>query len=251
MNQYDGFIPKLRDLSIFLEKQTDLDESLHELTAMAADILDSENCSIMLFKEEENGGAFRLRVSAHSGDLPEKSFDEAMKLNEGISGHVAATRKSLLIEDIEHSQFCSVARRHYHSKSFISAPVLINEKVVGVIHVNTPQRGRIYNKKDLNLLNIIALLVGKSIQIIQLRKLIDSRYTIFAMAQENKGELTNIIASVGQDLDKVVKLLAKTFYREMSKAGFSTNHIINAASEIIMLLTENVAKHKKRFQRNS
>jgi hypothetical protein len=93
------------------------------------------------------------------------------------------------------------------------------------------------------------MLVSKSIQVIQVQKLMQSKYTIFAMAERNKEELASIAATAGQDLDKVAKLLAKTFYREMSKAGFGPDHIINAASEIISLLNESVAKHKKRRER--
>jgi L-methionine (R)-S-oxide reductase len=247
--QEDDFTIRLNDLSDFLEKHTDLDESLNELASMAADALNAENCSIMLLSEDESGSNFRLRVLAHSGHLPGEAYHEAMKVKQGVSGYVVATRKPLLIADIEKSQFSAVARRHYRSKSFMSAPILIHHKVVGVIHVNTPRKRRSFRKEDLSLLNIVALLVGKSIQAIQLQKLVDSRYTIYAMAQEKKGELTEIAAAAAQDLDRVAKLLAKTFFKEMNKAGFGSDHILNAASEIVSLLNEKVARHKKRLER--
>jgi L-methionine (R)-S-oxide reductase len=244
----DDFIVRLNDLSDFLERHTDLDESLNELASMAADALNAENCSIMLLSGGEDDSDFGLRVLAHSGHLPEEAYREAMKLKQGISGYVVATRRPLLVADIEKSQFSSVARHHYRSNSLMSAPILIHQKVVGVIHVNTPRKRRSFRKDDLNLLYIVALLVGKSIQAIQLQKLMNSRYTIFAMAQEKKGELNDIAASARQDLDRVAKLLAKTFFKEMNKAGFGSDHILNAASEIVSLLNEKVARHKKRLK---
>ena len=51
--------------------------------------------------------------------------------------------------------------------------------------------------------------------------------------------------------EKVSKLLAKSFYKEMSKLGFQANHIIYAASEIITQLSISLEKHKKRIERNS
>jgi hypothetical protein len=105
----------------------------------------------------------------------------------------------------------------------------------------------------LNLLTVVAMLVSKSIQIVQVQKLMMSRYTVYAVAEKNKEELTkltNLVSMAGQDLNKVAKLLAKTFYREMSKAGFGPDHIISAASEIISLLNESVVKHKKRRERS-
>jgi L-methionine (R)-S-oxide reductase len=244
----DDFIVRLNDLSDFLERHTDLDESLNELASMAADALTAENCSIMLLSGGEDDSDFGLRVLAHSGHLPEEAYREAMKLKQGISGYVVATRRPLLVADIEKSQFSSVARHHYRSNSLMSAPILIHQKVVGVIHVNTPRKRRSFRKDDLNFLNIVALLVGKSIQAIQLQKLMNSRYTISAMAQEKKGELNDIAASARQDLDRVAKLLAKTFFKEMNKAGFGSDHILNAASEIVSLLNEKVARHKKRLK---
>ncbi len=250
MNPDSNYIDKLTRLSDFLEKQVDLDACLRELSAKAADILNSKNCSIMLLKESDDEQGLKLRVFAHCGSLPEEAFRERMNVREGISGHVVATGKALLIEDIENSQFSHAARRHYPSRCLISAPIIMNKKVIGVIHVNTPKRKHIYNLEDLNLLNIVAMLVSKSIQVIQVQKLMQSQYTIFAMAERNKKELSSIAATACQDLDKVAKLLAKTFYREMSKAGFGPDHIIDAASEIISLLNDSVVRHKKRRERS-
>jgi len=249
MNPEIDYIDKLTRLSDFLEKQVDLDGSLRELSAKAADILSSENSSIMLLKEGDDEPGPKLRVFAHCGSLPDEAFRERMNVREGISGHVVATGKPLLVEDIEHSEFSHAARRHYPSKCLISAPIILNKKVIGVIHVNTPKGKHIYDLEDLNLLNIVAMLVSKSIQVIQVQKLMQSQYTIFAMAKRNKEELSSIAATARQDLDKVSKLLAKTFYREMSKAGFGPDHIISAASEIISLLNESVVRHKKRRER--
>ena len=94
-----GFFVKLVGMSTFLEQQEDLDDSLNDFAAMAANIINVENCSIMLFREGDKAGDFRLRVFAKTGYLPENAFQEAVKVNDGIAGRVAATGQALLVED--------------------------------------------------------------------------------------------------------------------------------------------------------
>jgi L-methionine (R)-S-oxide reductase len=241
----------LVDLSAFLEKQPNLDVCLRDLAVMAANILNMENCSVMLLREEEeDGNEHRLRIFAHSGALPESAHREAMKIKEGISGYVVATGEPLFVEDIEHSRFAALKRGRYKSKGFISAPILVNKKAVGVINANTPRNRSNVRREDLELLGIIALLISKSIQLIHLQGLLNSKYAQFALALEEKDLRSgNVGMAMSQDPDKMAKLLAKTFYNEMAKAGFGADHMISVATEILSLLTDRLHKHSQRHTR--
>jgi len=159
----DELTYKLFDLSEFMEQQGNLDENLHEIAVMAAHILNLENCSIMLLKDIENAHDMELRVFAHSGYLPDAAQREAMKIRKGISGYVAASGEALFVEDIDNSQFANQKRGRYKSKGFISAPIIIGKKVIGVINANTPRDKSNIETKDLELLKIISLLISKSI----------------------------------------------------------------------------------------
>jgi len=68
-----------------------------------------------------------------------------------------------------------------------------------------------------------------------------------ALMQEVKGKLDTAI--VYQNPDQVVKILAKSFFKEMSKAGFGSDQIVRAASEIIDQLCVNLQRHTKRAAR--
>ncbi len=231
---------KLSSLSTFMDQKTNLEENIQEITVKAAKILNVQNCSIMLLKDEENPDDITLRVFAHSGYLPAAANREAIKIKEGISGYIAATGESLFVEDIDKSQFASIKRGRYQSKGFIAAPIVIHDKIVGVINANTPVRRQNVNKKDLELLKVIALLISKSIQVIQLQNLLRSGYARFALAKEKKSQLL----SISQDPGNAAKILAKTFYNEMSKAGFGPDHMIMTATEILSLLSEKKGKVK-------
>jgi len=246
-----GLTDKLIDLSAFIEKQADLDYGLHEIASMAAKILNMENCSIMLLNEEEKTHEFTLRVFAHSGSLPQSAYLETKKVNEGISGYVAAHGEALFVEDIDRSQFSSLKREGYKSKGFIAAPILMNEKVIGVINVNTPRNRRNIRKEDLELLNLIALLISKSVQLTKLQSLLNSRYVQFALAQHKDLHSGNIALSMSQHPDKMAKVLARTFYSEMSRAGFGTDHMISTATEILSLLIGKLKRHNLRHSRSA
>lgn len=249
MGDAENLLTSLHDLTDFLESQGNLDDNLQQLAAMAAKILHAENCSIMLLSEGEFE-ELSLRVCANHGALPAKAYKETMKKGEGISGHVIATGKSLLIEDIDNSEFSKWARHaHDPNKSVLSSPILINSKIIGVINVNGQKQKRPFNLDDLNLLDIVALFIGKSIQVNQLQSVLRSRFAQMALVDDANKSVENVLINAAQDPDKMAKIVAKSFYREMAKSGFGSAQIINAASEIISELTRNLDKHSKRVAR--
>lgn len=243
---------KLLGLASFLEQQGNLDESLEELAAMAANILNTGTCSIMLFGAGDKPDEFRLRVFAKFGQLPARAYSEAAKVNEGIAGQVAATGQALLVQDIRASDYLPLARRpDSASKCFISVPIFISGKVVGVLNTSNPNDQRNLDYNDLNLATFVALLIGKSIQVMQLQNLLKSRFAQMALAQEARDAVGSSLMAQQMDPSALVKLLANTFYKEMSRAGLERGHIISAATEIISLLSESLKRHDRRNQRES
>lgn len=243
--RHEDLQDELRTFSVFMECHPNLDDCLEELAVMAARLLNTENCSIVLLKDDESTGDVSLRVFAHSGNLPKEAHGEAKKLKEGISGHVAATGESVFVENIDQSQFAALKRGRYKSKGFIAVPIKVREKVIGVINANTPKKKPNIERKDLEVLSVIALLIGKSIQVIELQNLLESRYAQFALASSRDREGV----SIHQSPENIAKILAKTFFSEMLKAGFGPAHMISTATEILSLLDERLKKHGDRFRR--
>ena len=236
---------QLHDLACFLDIQGNLEQSLNQLAEMAAKILNARQCSIMLLDEEEKD-ELKLRVFAVHGDLPDAAYKQITKKGEGISGHVLATGQPLLIEDIENSEFASVARRlTAGNKSLISAPIVLRRNIVGVINVSEPKSKRPFNLDDLHLLDVVALFVGKSLQVTQLESILSSKFAQMALAQEAKDTIGSAMGYVSDNPNQLAKILAKSFFKEMSKAGFTATQIIHAASEIINQLNTGLSKHSK------
>jgi len=244
----ENMMIKLHDLSNFLE-QENLDDSLQQLAEKAANILTAENCSILLLKEGELDN-LRMRVCACYGYLPDAAYNESIGKGEGIAGRVVASGNSILIEDISHSDFADCARHPNDTrKSLISSPISINKRIVGVINVSGHLRGETFKPVDVNLLEVFALFIGKSIQAIQLQGILNSRFAQLALVQETEKNLGGPLSTVLQNPDQVAKILAKSFYKEMVRAGFGSGHIINTASEIIAQLSGGLQRHNKRMAR--
>lgn len=73
--------------------------------------------------------------------------------------------------------------------------------------------GCAFNPVDLNLLNVVALFIGKSIQTLQLQSILNSRFAQLALAEAEN----NIGASLGSvflNPDKVAKIFAKSFTKK-------------------------------------
>jgi GAF domain-containing protein len=252
MGDINSPLAKLHDLSFFLQTQGSLEDSLQQMAGMAAKILNAASCSIMLLDERDEKDV-RLRVFAAHGELPEAAFKEVTHKGEGIAGHVLASGKPLLVADITQSDFIKVARRLTQgAKSLISAPLLIDGKIIGVINATNPKTRRAFTMDDLNLLEVAALFIGKSIQVVQLQGVLNSRFAQMALAQEARGAggtvgstVGDAVAAMSQNPNQLAKILAKSFFKEMVRAGFSASQIIHAASEIITQLNENLGRLKR------
>jgi L-methionine (R)-S-oxide reductase len=248
MEKVENPLVKLQDLSQFLSS-SNLSDNLAQLAATTARIVNAQNCSIMLLNAGE-GEEMRMSICANHGSLPNAALKETIGKGDGIAGHVLTSGRSLLIENIQKSEFSELARRiDDPNKSMMSAPVRIEGKIAGVVNVSGLTRKGTFNITDLHLLEVIALFVGKSVQVVQLQNILNSRFAQMALMQEMQGKLSTAPTTVYQNPDQVVKILAKSFFKEMTKAGFTSDQIVRAASEIIDHLCVNIQRHSKRVAR--
>lgn len=253
MDNHKQLIHKLLDVSNLLEADANLEESLDEIATISASMLKAERCSILLVSEASHQGQdeYYLQVLTHYGDLPQSAYQEIIRINNGIAGYVAATGQPLLIKNITKSPFLSAARYPYlHSPSFISAPIIITKQVIGVINVSSPLDKDYFQEEDLHLLKLFARYAGKSLHIAQLQAILKSRFVAMAVARELEEQQAEDSISIHPDPNRLAKLVAKSFFRELTKAGFGPNQIIAIATEVLNLLQKTLDKHKQRLARD-
>jgi L-methionine (R)-S-oxide reductase len=261
----NDFIENLVSVSAFVEERSNLDNSLLEFCAMVAKAMNTANCSIMLLKENQPHadhaqGELQLRVQAHFGILPAEAYATSTKLDQGIAGKVAKSGKPMLIEDIATFNKNEFNKNDFNKTDcnnsdvnnadnkqrgttipggFISFPIVMEGSVIGVINVNSPLDGRVFQPSDLELANILSLFIAKSIQTLHLKNLLQSKFAIAALAQaQAHSDVQLPHAAMSAKPEQLVKILAKSFYQNLRQVGLGDDHILKATTEIIDLLLQ-------------
>ena len=230
----DGRNPlaRLQDLQRFLAGGT-LEENLNQLAATTAALIGAASCSIMLLGSGEGQDA-RMSIYARHGQLPEAALNASVGHGEGIAGRVLASGQALLVPDIGRSELAPLARRRDQAgASLLCAPIPIDGKLVGVINAASAPGGPAFGDTELRLLEVTALFIGKSIQVQQLQHLLDSRFAQLALLQEAQERVGASVRLAYRHPEDVARILARSFFREMTKAGFESGQIVGAASELI------------------
>lgn len=247
------YLLSLVGISNLLEGLTNLEDGLAEVAKLTTQILKTQRCSIMLLSESEGSSLHEphLRVFTHYGNLPPSAYKEVTRLNEGIAGYVAATGETLLIKDIRQSRFATEARYpDDYRKSLICVPIILSKQVVGVINVSSPLERPYFEQNDLELLEIFALFVGKSIHIAQLKMITRSKFVELAVARDLAEKEVEKTLTVNPNPTKLAKIVAKSFFKELTHAGFGANQVITIATEVLNLLQDSLDRHKKRRERD-
>jgi hypothetical protein len=120
----------------------------------------------------------------------------------------------------------------------IVASILCERRIAGFIEARRSDSEPAFTEDDRNLVAIVACSLGHALRAAHLGNLLNSRFARVALADGGRGDAVN--AEIGSVMfpDRMVRLLARSFYREMRKAGFGPPQIIKAASEIISELTQ-------------
>jgi len=131
--------------------------SKEELTQSVIDsackLIKSDAGSLMLLNHEIN----ELTIAASRGLSDEVVQTTRLRFGEGVAGRVVQTGKAIFVEDIEtDARFMRSNGPHYSSKSFISVPLRVKNRIIGVLNVNSPEKQRIFEERDVRLLTILA-----------------------------------------------------------------------------------------------
>lgn len=253
MNPLVDPLDQLIDAAKLLEKPVTLEEKLSELAYLTAKALKTKLCSILLLSEREPSqlSERHLTVFAHYGNLPDSADHELISLNQSIADYVVSQKKALLIEDIFSSPWAAEAKDLPESgKSLIYAPIMDDNMVIGVINVSLPHKEQVFTEDDLQLLEIFATFVSKSLQITQLQMILRSRFLEKAVFKELEGQNMKDYISIHPNPNKLAKIVAKSFFRELTQAGFGPNDVISIATEVLTLLNESLEKHRQRLARD-
>jgi len=123
------------------------------LLAKFSEIMKSERSSLMILNEESN----ELAVEASMGVFPENTWPVRLTLGESVAGSVLASGAPLVVRDADNDSRIPIDRPgRYKSKSFISYPITLGSRKVGVINLTDRTDGVPYEPDDLMMLEMMA-----------------------------------------------------------------------------------------------
>jgi len=234
-------LSRLQALTTHVIGRRQIEGDLPALAADAARLFAAESSSIMLFKDASRGSPVRLRLAARSHPLPEDVASNGPDLGEGLAGKVAASGQALLIEDIARSEHACLGRGG--GGSCICAPLTVAGRVRGVFNLSRPAP---FGPEDLALACQTALLLAMGLELERMQGLVRSRFAHRAMAAELVGHPELDAARLAADTQRMARILGKTFFRELRAAGYGSDHILTAATEVIGELGRDIGKAKRK-----
>lgn len=150
-------------LQHFLERISGADpvKTYNSIISNSKELLQSERASLMVLDETAN----ELILKAASGLSTDPSSVPPVRVGEGVSGEVIDTGKALMVTDLRMAgRKPAPAERHYKTNSFISYPITIGGRKVGVLNVTDKSGGGTYDEVDLSLLEIIGPQVALALE---------------------------------------------------------------------------------------
>jgi signal transduction protein with GAF and PtsI domain len=122
----------LQKISRFMVRDMSLGESLQEVVSLVVEFMGSDSCLLYLLQDRE------LVLCASNNPQPETIGKVRLRLGEGLTGWVARERRLLTISreaylDPRFKLFSDLPEDTY--EAFLSAPVIVRNRVAGVINV--------------------------------------------------------------------------------------------------------------------
>lgn len=114
------------------------EELLLALLDRASAILRSDTAAILLLDDDSR----QLRARAARGIEEEVEQGVTIPLGKGFAGRIAAERRAIVIDDVDHADILNPILREKGIRSLLGVPLIVEGRVLGVLHVGslTPRR---------------------------------------------------------------------------------------------------------------
>lgn len=154
------------EISQRLHGHEDAEAMLDAILSAIERVLVVERLSVVL--REGSSGPFRIRrVRGFSMDESDMRIDP----DRGIAAMVLKSGEPMLVRDVVRDLgFSSEHAGRYHTPSFISVPILMEDRVLGLLNVADKKNGNPFDSFELKVLTTIASQLSSSLQRLEARQ---------------------------------------------------------------------------------
>jgi putative methionine-R-sulfoxide reductase with GAF domain len=151
---HDAVAERLRAIESVIDARLarlDVEDLLDELLDRVRDALDADTAAILLLDEP----TAELVATAARGIEAEVRQGVRVPLGRGFAGRVAATRRPVIVENLDVADVVNPILRETGIRSLLGVPLLAGGRLLGVLHVGTlvPRR---FTESDVELLQVVA-----------------------------------------------------------------------------------------------
>ena len=179
----------LNEIANAITSNRDLADLLSQITTTTSQLLRSEACTLMLMDHRTDELVFKIP----DGEKSESLKEYRQPAGSGISGYVARIGEPVIVNDVKNDpRFNSTVDRQtgFRTRNVMCAPMVVRDKLVGVIEVINKTDKTLYNNNDMALLTTLAAQAAIAIENAQLyADLKDERDRLVAKEEEVRRDL--------------------------------------------------------------
>jgi sigma-B regulation protein RsbU (phosphoserine phosphatase) len=201
--------PLLLEVADVVNTTLDLDTTLRRVAELVRKVFDYEIFAILLLNEKTQ----ELRIRFNVGYKRELADKIRIKMGEGVTGLAAQNREALLVGDV------TTDPRYISGvpdvRSELAVPLIVKNKVIGVIDIESPQPNH-FTEEHKRLLTLIASRMAVGIENARLYTRTTRQARTLLLLNEIARELTSIL-----NLDELLKRIAELLSRLIDYQMFS------------------------------
>jgi len=210
--------PLLLEVADVVNTTLDLDTTLRRVAELVRKVIDYEIFAILLVNEK----AQDLRIRFQVGYAREVAERVKIRIGEGVTGQAAKRGEAILVDDVsKHPEYISGAP---DVRSELAIPLIVKNKVIGVLNLETHEAGR-FTDEHKRLLTLIGSRMAVGIENARLHTRTTKQARTLVLLNEIARELTSIL-----NVDELLKRIAELLSRLIDYQMFSIL-MVDAAGE--------------------
>lgn len=232
---------------------TSNDELLRSIVLAATRIFGAGAAAIMLVDEIENCLVFRVEV----GNKQDSLVGTRIPLDKGIAGYVAMTGQAIAVSNVQQDARFNkdfAQSTGYMPESILAAPLLLDDRVIGVLEVLDKIKGPSFGMQDMELMGLFAhqatLAIRQSQQLETIGEALEQGLKMLAQGEglpDSSGlvEAFSVSRAEGPENDDLLALAG--LFNDLSQLGSAERQ---AALKILTALAEysrNKIRPRSRF----
>ena len=200
---------------------TDLHKLVESLISETVEYMDAASGSIMVY--DRHADSLKLYVSSHHPALKDSKggLVTEIPVKEGIAGKVFESGLPMVVESTKQSDVKTKLRRKGDSGSFLSIPLKINQKLIGVMNLNRPASQPGFTSNDLNRLRAVDTMIASLIE----------KESLLEVLEENRREIAGLyeMASILTEANDFTGRLAEFLKKLSGQLGLERLAILHIA----------------------